>query len=143
MRCTLTICCESGVVDQINNTLSIFNVIDDINVEQFPGVFAKLSIVFVVLREDEDEQQLEALMTVHHAGNEMVRAPLAANFGDQRRLRLISAIHGFVIPAPGVYRAAMWLDDRELGYWEFVVRQNQAPRVTASLSPSASPSPSA
>ncbi|SRR6266540_3495923 len=144
MRCLLTICCESAVVDQINNRLSIFNVIDELTVQQFPAVFAKVTLVFLVEREEGDEQQFEARLAISHSGNEIVTSPISANFADRPRLRMIPVIQGFVIAAPGVYRVAFWHGDRELGYWEFTVTPGQAPQViNASASPSVSVSPSA
>jgi hypothetical protein len=142
MRSLLTLCCESAVVDLINNRLSIFNVLDEVNVLQFPTVLAKVTLVFVIEREAEEEQQFETILTVSHSGNELVRSPMAANFGDKQRLRLIPVIQGFVLPGPGVFRAAMRHNDQEMGFWEFKVGQS-APSQAVQETPSASPSPSA
>lgn len=139
MRCILSLCCESAVVDQIKNRLSVFNIVDDFTVEQFPAVLAKATLVFVVEREEDEEEQFEAILVVSHSGNEVFRSPLDANFLQKNRLRMIPVIQGFVMAAPGVYRSALWYKDRELGYWEFAVTQGQAPQVIQATSPTPHP----
>jgi hypothetical protein len=127
MRCLLSLCAESVVVDQATNRASIFGLVDELSVQQFPTAVLRITPLFLIEREQDEPEQLEVVLVLALAGNEVFRAPLGGNFAGRQRLRLILSIQGLVLPTPGVFRASIWHADHELGGWEFPVIQTPAP----------------
>lgn len=131
MYSLFSICAESVVTDAINNRISIFNVIDEVNVQQFPALFTKLTALFALIREDGDPEEIDTVFVCTQAGTELGRSPISGNFDGRPRLRIVTVVQGIVIPGPGLFRAALLLGEQELGHWEFTITQVPPPEQPA------------
>lgn len=123
MRCLLAVCADSAVVDQSNNRLSLFNIIDDLSIQQFPALFTRLTPVFLVEREEGDPELFNAAIVITQGANELGRIPVDANFSGRPRLRLLPQIQGLVVPVPGEIRVTLRQGEIELGHWAFSITQ--------------------
>jgi len=129
VREVYSICAETIVTDITSNKLSIFNVIDEIALLQFPVAVPRISVLFGVQRENEDPEQVDGLLTFSRDEVELSRWPANINFGELPRSRLIYVINGLVIPGPGQFKFALVVQGAEIARWEFPVVQPEQPEA--------------
>jgi hypothetical protein len=106
--------------------MSIFNVVDELRIQQFPTALAKITLLFGLEREREDPQTFDGVIIVTRGEIEITRWPASGDFGERPRLRLIPIIQGLVIPAPGTYKIGLNVNNREVAFLDFPVIQLEA-----------------
>ncbi|MDP6087779.1 MAG: hypothetical protein QGF68_17305, partial [Nitrospinota bacterium] len=70
------------------------------------------------IKDEDDAEELEAFVKFTLDGSEIARIPSSINFQGKLSTRSIVVIQGLVVPAPGVLKASLQLDEREIGSWE-------------------------
>jgi len=135
VREVYSICGETVVTDIASNRISIFNVVDELTVAQFPAVFPRITVLFGLERENNDPEQLEGVMTLTQEDTEISRWPVNAAFGELPRMRLTLVVNGLVIPSPGIFKFALSVGDRELASWSFPVTQPELPPPQVVVAP--------
>lgn len=133
MRQLLSVCSESVVIDRATNRMSIFSVVDELRLEQFPAALTKITILFGLERESNDPQTFDGVITFGRDGRELNRWPVSGDFGERPRLRLIPVVQGLVIPAPGIYKMALRVNDTEIAFWDFPVTELESAQPALSF----------
>lgn len=121
IRCRLIFCSEGAVRDARSNTLSAFNIIEELQSAAFPMFFPRLHVLAYVSREAEDPAQIQITLNVV-MGNAVLNAfPLTVAFGELFRHRLLSEINGLPIPTPGSLKFQLMYNGQELNSWDVIV----------------------
>ncbi|WP_425125915.1 DUF6941 family protein [Burkholderia gladioli] len=108
---------DTIIRDAERNTLTIVDLIEEFDVHGFPAVMPRLSLCFIILREEGDDAttNLELKLISPHGSQSF---QVQANFGDKRRTRVITRFEGYVIFQPGVIRAELHNGSNLLGVCE-------------------------
>ena len=123
MKCVLAVCAESASLDKATNSVSLFNIVDAVSYLTFPHVIPKLSLVFIMQREDGDRDEEEGHVSLDFEDQEKGKRPIRFDFEGKPRLRLIVTAEGVSINQPGVLRSSVWYNDEEKGFWEIQISQ--------------------
>jgi|SRR5581483_2535905 len=102
MNISLLACAESVVLDQRRNTLSIFNIVEELSSPIFPFVVPHLTVITLFTRAAEEPSELEDIhLQVTSGGQTLIDAPMDGKFFHHSRLRHVSELQGLVISGPG------------------------------------------
>jgi hypothetical protein len=114
IRSSSSMCADLTIVDRQTNNLSIINVIDQIAGLGYPLGLNRLSLVFVMQRDQVDPVRSEVDFVVLHNDAELARFTLAMDFEAGLVTRVLPTIQGFVIPSPGVLHFSLHQNGAEL-----------------------------
>ena len=119
-----------GVVrDADSNNISVYNIIEQLNPEAFPGIFPELSLLGIWRRVDNEgpsDLQLVITNNQHQLSDSVVRL----DFGTTTRSRTIVSLQGMPVLEPGRLRFEFRQHGALLSSYEIVV-DPAAPRVQA------------
>ncbi len=102
-KTSLFVCASSCSIDQFTNRLSIFNLIEDIQPSQYPGVVGDCTVVIVLEREDGDAEQIKLDLKLDNNGKEVFSGRINFDFDGKRRCRsVVTALMPFT--EPGILR---------------------------------------
>lgn len=125
----LTVCAESIVRDAETNTVSVFNVLEEIGAPTFPLTIPKLSVLFILERGADDPETIECVVTLTLKENELGGISGPVEFRGTLATRLIVVVEGTVLAEPGVLIASISLSERELGSWGIRVYELEQPQI--------------
>jgi len=129
MEARLVVCALSVSIDQRSNSLSLFNIIEELNVPAFPFAIPYMALAIMLTKTaDEPSEPRNLNLRCQLEGEQLFRGALAANFQQHLRVRLVVDIQALVVPRPGLLHVSVNEDDRELGAWEINVN-NVGPRA--------------
>src|SRR5438094_9372120 len=114
-------CSQGAVRDAQTNTLSAFNIIEDMQSAVFPLFFPRILVPAYVAREATDPDPMTMNLNVVMGDAVLNTFPLTVAFGDKLKHRLISEINGLPIPRPGSLKFQLLYDGGELNSWEIGV----------------------
>ncbi|WP_231410080.1 DUF6941 family protein [Ralstonia solanacearum] len=119
---------DTIIRDAERNTLTIVDLIEEFDVPSFPAVMPRLSLCFIIVREDGDEAtaNLELKFISPHGSQSF---EIQANFEDKMRTRVITRFEGYVIFQPGVIRAELHKGTNLLGVCETKAVGTTTPNV--------------
>jgi hypothetical protein len=122
MEARLVACAQLVSIDQRTNSLSLFNLIEEINLPAFPFAFPYMTVAVLLLREANEPSAPANLSLRLFMGDQQVFSrDLTANFQQHLRMRLVVDIQAIVFQTPGIMRVTVNQDDRELGAWKIYV----------------------
>ena len=122
MEARLVVCALSVSIDQRSNSLSLFNIVEDLNVPAFPFAIPYMALAIMLTKTaDEPSEPRNVSLHCHLEGEQLFRGVLAPNFQQHLRVRLVVDIQALVVPRPGLLRVSAYEDDRELGAWQISV----------------------
>jgi hypothetical protein len=102
MKVQFSVCAQSIAIDQLTSRLSIFNVLDQINLPTFPVFIPELTFVAIVRREQEqDAEQFKCHLVIMQQGKQAASADSPIAFGGASVARLIFNFSGLAILLPG------------------------------------------
>lgn len=102
MNVQFLLCAQSISVDQQTSRLSVFNVLEQINVPAFPIFIPELSLVALVRKEDgDDAEENECSLTISKGEKELTLAHAVFHFSTWPLARLIFNFSGLGIDSPG------------------------------------------
>lgn len=133
MKSNLALCAESSAVDNTSNLLSVFNVIDEVTSPAYPTVIPKLTVLFIVEKEDGDHDSTDAFVTINLNETELIRQPMEIAFAGKKRMRQILIVNGLVINGPGKLTTKMIVGDDVIDSWEIYLIQSQSAQPNANL----------
>jgi hypothetical protein len=123
----LAVCAESVVRDGETNTVSVFNILEEITALSFPAAIPKLSVLFMLERENDDPDRIDCLITFTLGEKELGRAEMEGNFEDKFRNRLMLVVQGVMLPEPGILSVNLTVDGKPMGGWQALVRVGDVP----------------
>lgn len=102
--------CKNTSIDFRQNTLSIFEVLEQVGSTSFPAAFPQLHAV-TLWKRDETEAGANFVQTVRIVGpDDKELHQLVAEIRFERpRHRIDNALFGFIFPGPGLYRWEVYL----------------------------------
>jgi len=132
MKVILLVCSDSVVIDQRRNSVSIFNLIDVLNIPIFPFVIQRMSVLTILAKsanEPSEPRGVQLVLTM--SGQELFRDHMQLNFLHHPSLRHVYELQSIVVTAPGTLKVSIMLADQtEIGTWEILVT-NIGPRATS------------
>lgn len=112
-----TICAERVIRDAETNSISAIGVLEEINAEAFPVIVPQVGLLFVLIRDQADPNEIETQVSVRIGENVLFNAPFQVRFQGARRTRAIIVLQGLVIPNPGRVAFRLRWNEHTLGEW--------------------------
>ncbi len=135
MKALFLICAEGATVDQRSNTLSLFKIIEELNISAFPSVISAFTIAVLITRAASEPTDVnDAYVRIELGNQEIFRHPTLLRFQERNRLRIILEIGGLLIPSPGELKATLNINGQELASWLIPVVNIGQPVVQNELS---------
>ena len=135
----LFLCSDSAAIDVRLNSLSVFHIIEEINAAVFPVVFARITAIMILTREQGDPDNLALQMSISLGERQLFEGPFQVNFLQRLSCRAVVDLNGVVILAPGNLRFQVRHGAREIAAWNVVVNQVGQPRVQPVVVPQPPP----
>lgn len=127
-KTTLFCCSEGASIDARNNTISAFNIIEQINSPGFPVLLARVCVIALIVRDETDPPQVGLQLIVESGNQHVVSAPVDVNFFQRLSMRVVTEFQGLVISTPGVLRFWLRNGQENLSHWDIMVNQISAPQ---------------
>jgi hypothetical protein len=137
IKCTLAICADRVLTDQVTKNVSIIHVIDVLSATAFPIFLGRLTCLFLFSRELDDPGRVECAVTLSLANEELMRGEFGLNFQEGILHRQTITIEGLVINGPGTLTASAIVEGKELGAWRIPVLKVGKPQLQLDLQESA------
>lgn len=128
------LCAERVIRDADTNSVSIIDVLDEIQTPGFPRLIPRIMAVWVLERDSlEDTQQPAASFHILLNDEELHQGDLNVDFQGVLRTRSFLTLGGLVIPGPGTLTMSFRIEEEEVAsYWMKVV-QLGGPQVQLGL----------
>lgn len=109
IRTKFTLLSDGCSIDFQTNLMSIFNVVEGMDMGAFPALVQRLLFLTLFERDAVDDAQYESEFSASMGGRELLRHTGRVDFSDKLRARAIVNLAGLVIPQPGrvLFRLAM------------------------------------
>jgi hypothetical protein len=125
IRSTLVVCAESVVRDAETNSISVFNILEDISSAAFPVALPKLSVLFILERDLSDPEQATCLITLRMGNHPIGQATIEGDFEGKLRTRAILVAQGVVISEPGILTIDVVVNETVVGSWDIRARESE------------------
>jgi hypothetical protein len=130
IRLRLAFVAENIIRDAATNSVSAFNIVDELSAHGFPLLVPKLSAVVVLSRENGDAEAHELILQVTLNGQPLNQFSLKLNFQGVLLTRGIMLFQGFVVPQPGHVAFEFSLNGKPLTKYELEARLVNPPTPT-------------
>jgi len=134
MNARFLLCAESIAVDQRRNSLSLFHIIEELNIAAFPIAIPYMAVVAMfdrTLEEPSDPEGVE--LTIFLGNQEISRGAMRLNFQGHLSMKAIYEVGGLVLAGPGTLEVAVTLENRKLATWPITLKNIGQPVVQAEL----------
>ena len=121
IRPRLLLCAEGVVRDAQTNTISVFNILEQLRFPSFPAAFPRFWVLSVLERDDDDPEEITTTLRIAIGEQIILEHNLDVSFQGQKRTRNIVAFGALPLPQPGVLNVSVSLDDRLLHQYEIEV----------------------
>ena len=123
---SLILCADRVIRDAETNNISIINILEEMTPEGLPLFIARVMIFALLHRDKEkDPSQIKCTLRIGIGDNRLLERELNVDFRDKGRNRTIINIGGLVISTSGILEASLFLEERLLNQFRFLVH---APR---------------
>lgn len=131
IKTKLMLCAESVVRDVDTNTVSAFNLIEEISAPGFPLFVPKLTVLAILERDAADPTAPSAELVMTIDGLQLHKSPVRVEFQDKLRTRAIITYGGVPIPKPGPLIIEMQVAGGETTQVSIAVRLIGTPPISA------------
>ena len=102
---TLMLCAEGVVRDAESNTVSVYNIFEEIRSATFPVIIPKMFILLITQRDPTQDPPAPAASIRIQLDNDLLdETDMEVNFQDKSRNRFILGVGGLAITRPGTLR---------------------------------------
>jgi uncharacterized protein DUF6941 len=122
ISCRLTLCAEAVIKDADTDSLSVFNIFDELAPSSFPFTLPKMTCLFFVGHDGKEGTVIPASLIITKGENEFFKRPIELDFRQRRTSKLVFYFHAVPFDGPGTVRVALVHEDREVGGWSFVIK---------------------
>ncbi|MBC8205036.1 hypothetical protein ISS30_09610 [bacterium] len=129
-RLKLLLCAEGVIRDAEINTISIYNIIEELNSPGFPLFLQKMYIFSLLERDPKDPSEIECKIKLINNENQLQEIDIKADFKDKKRHRFILRIDGLVLQSPGNLIAIVEKECEELGRYTIELKYTSEPKAT-------------
>lgn len=125
------ILCESAIVDARSNSLSLINILEEIQALGFPTLVPHLSVVTILQKEPTDsETRYPFSLRIQLNNKELFTQEVIADFMDKPKTRLILDMMGFPINTQGTLSVELLHEGNIVMSSSIEVTLPQKPAVT-------------
>jgi hypothetical protein len=137
MRVRLFTACETSILDQRSNGLSLITIIDEMSSPSFPFIIPRLAIVTLFERNMDEQEKPHGLTVSAHLGDqELFSLGLEIDFQGKPRLRALADVGGLVIMAPGMLHLVLnHTSGTSLAEWDITIAKIGGPAATVTGAP--------
>lgn len=129
ITCKFSACASFVIIDGNNQSLSVINILDEINVP-LPGILGTFSAVFLLIRDADDPEKMETTASAGMIGGEAQKFPVSIDFQGKRRTRLVMQMAGVPLMRAGTFRVELLrADSTVLGDWNIEVNALNPPAI--------------
>ena len=116
------LCADRVIRDAATNSISVINILEEITPEGLP-LFIPRVMIFALLHRDkeEDPSQIKCTLRIGIGDNKLLERELDIDFQDKGRNRMIINIGGLVISTSGMLEISLFLEERLLNQFKFMV----------------------
>jgi hypothetical protein len=132
MKVLTHLCSEDIIRDAETNSISVINVIEDINAEGFPAFIPKLAIFALIEKEAGDAETTEGQITLKNNDKVLFTFDIQFGFDGKPRTRNIVKFNGVAIPTPGKFITEFFASGRLISSKEINCTITNPPRTTSS-----------
>lgn len=101
MKINIALSCEDIIRDAETNSISIHNIIEELNAERIPFIIPKFAIFYLIEKEEGDNEEEKAKLVIKNGDKDLQTFPISIGFQDKIRNRNIIKIGGLPISVPG------------------------------------------
>lgn len=122
MDARLAFCSEGLAIDGQTNSVSVFNIIEEMTVAGAPFVIPKINFYVLLCREQIEPENSNVTTVVQCNNVQLVRNTVPLAFNGKLVSRVSVTVGGLVVPALGSLRFQLLdQDDHPLGEWTIPV----------------------
>jgi hypothetical protein len=121
MKASITIACDTAIIDGRNNRISLLNVLDEVHSTTFPFVIGTQTVLCLTIKEPSDPETYDLDFRATIDGEEVLKFPVKGSFSGKSRNRVLVEMQGVAIPKPGTLVYSFRFQGKELGTWAMVV----------------------
>jgi hypothetical protein len=125
----LMFCSHGAVRDAETNTISVFSIWEEMQAATFPLFIQRFFVVAFLAREQGDGAQSRLTLNISLGDQLLNTFPIAVDFGDKLKSRLITEVNGLPIPGPGTLRFEVLENERLINAWDIGVTAAAAPQL--------------
>lgn len=122
ISCRLALCAEAVIKDADTESLSVFNIFDELVPSGFPFTLPKMTCLFFVHYDGKEGTVVPASLIITKGETEFFKRPIEIDFRQRRTSKLVFYFHGIPFDGPGTVRVALIYEAREVGGWSFVIK---------------------
>jgi hypothetical protein len=131
MKIIMFSCSEVSVLDGRTNALSLINILEDINVLAFPAVIPRLTICFIVRRNESETEDAPAAVKIKLSEVTLFEQAVNVAFFNRNQARGILELQGLIVPSPGILTFSLEIANSVSAEW--TVQVNNLGNVQASV----------
>lgn len=128
MKVITHICCEDIIRDAETNSISIINLIEDINAEGFPAFIPKLAIFALIEKESGDPETSQGQIKLKNNDNVLFTFDIQYGFENKPRTRNIIKFNGLAVPSPGHFTTEFFANGNIISSKEINCNISSPPR---------------
>ena len=115
MKLLFHLCAISSAIDITTNQVSLFNLLEQMNVASFPVVIPSITIISSLEREKGDRTKLDLQIRFTLGRKVIAEFPFEADFQKGLRHRNTAEVRGLMIPGPGILKIGLRYKDKPMG----------------------------
>ena len=128
------------MVDARSKTVSLFQIIEQINAASFPTIIHRVTAFALLVREATDPTNMQLQLQGYSGNDLIVSSPMRVNFANQLLAKAVVEMYGFVVPTPATVRFVLRDGENTIGSWEIPVNQVGRPNGVQMIFPSSTQS---
>lgn len=119
-----------GIIqDRDTRSVSVFNILEEVQAEGFPVLIQKMSLLTVLERAPEDHQRNELTLAISLGQVSLMTRPVAVDFSDKLRSNYIINLTSMIIPNPGRLNFVLKVGERVVSEYSIGVEPRNPPIV--------------
>ena len=126
----LMLCAEGVVRDAESNTVSVYNIFEEMSSATFPMTIPKMFMLLVTQRDPAHDPPAPAASIRIQLDNDLLdETDMEVNFQDKSRNRFILGVGGLVISRPGTLRFIANVANARMAEYTVTVQKASPPEV--------------
>lgn len=129
IRSTLIILAQGIIQDVESNSISIFNIFEEIAGAGFPLFIQKCSILNCLERDITDPDSIHLHLAIKMGDVSIAEREVDVKFQDKLRSRMIVHLQGLPLPGPGKLKISFSNNEQLYGEYELAISSAHGPIV--------------
>lgn len=129
MEARLFLVAQSSAVDARTNSISAFNIMEEIHAATYPIVVPTMAILAMIDQGESEPDRPDVQLQISLGGQQLFQGPFQVDFQGRRKGKALAEFNGLVVPAPGVLRLSLSYNGQPFAAWEIVCDQALPPQL--------------